>query len=236
MYASCFRRPSTNITEGIAPKVSINSRFAKVEPSDLTPIEEPKEELDETTVPYYEPKYSSCTGNCGYCVYHTTTGCSKKIEYDKSGCASSYNWNFDTNKYIPKLKVGDKACLSDKDDNFYFEEILKANDEEYYTKTFGWINCKTIDEIHEINFKEYNRPFTIGDFKPFDKVLWRLGPTDIWSIGFFDNYYIAGENDEVSYSVVGYEKNWVPQCVPYNIDTAYLHDTDKEYDGKYKTW
>ena len=169
------------ITEDIAPKVSINSRFAKVEPSD-------------------------------------------------SGCATK------NNKYIPKLKVGDKACLSDKNDNIYFEEILKANDEEYYTKTFGWINCKAIDELHEINFKKYNKPFTIGDFKQFDKVLWRLGPTDTWTIGFFDNYYISGETDKVNYSVVGYEKDWVPQCVPYNIDTEYLHDTDEEYDGKYKTW
>lgn len=176
------------ITEDIAPKVSINSRFAKVEPSDLTPI-----------------FWNSCN-------------------------------KAKNNKYIPKLKVGDKACLSDKNDNIYFEEILKVNDEEYYTKTFGWINCKAIDELHEINFKKYNKPFTIGDFKQFDKVLWRLGPTDTWTIGFFDNYYIAGENDKVNYSVVGYEKDWVPQCVPYNIDTAYLHDTDEEYDGKYKTW
>lgn len=210
-------------------------------------------ELDETPIPCYDPKYFSCTGNCGYCVYHTTTGCSKKIEYDKSGCVSSGNYNSacesdissgeyysayatKNNKYVPKLKVDDKACLSDKDDNFYFEEILKAKDEEYYTKTFGWINCKTIDELHEINFKEYNKPFTINDFKPFDKVLWRLGDNDTWSIGFFDIYYISGENDKANYSVVGYEKDMVSQCVPYNIDTAYLHDTDKEYDGKYKTW
>lgn len=197
-------------------------------------------ELDETPIPCYEPKYFSCTGNCGYCVYHTTAGCSKKIEYDKSGCVSSGNYNSayttKNNKYVPKLKVGDKACLSDKNDNIYFEEILKVNDEEYYTKTFGWINCKAIDELHEINFKEYNKPFTIDDFKPFDRVLWRLGDDDTWSIGFFDTYYIAGENDKVSYSVLGYEKDWVPQCVPYNIDTAYLHDTDKEYYSKYKTW
>lgn len=218
------------------------------------PDQKPVEiKLDETPIPCYEPKYFSCTGNCGYCVYHTTAGCGKKIEYDKSGCVSSGEYNFvcesdvssgeydsdcstKNNKYIPKLKVGDKACLSDKNDNIYFEEILKVNDEEYYTKRFGWINCKAIDELHEINFKEYNKSFTLDDFKPFDEVLWRLGPNDTWTIGFFDNYYIAGENDKVSYSVLGYEKDWVPQCVPYNIDTAYLHDTDKEYDGKYKTW
>lgn len=199
----------------------------------------------------YDPR--PLCGLGGYCVYHTTAGCSKKIEYDKSGCVSSGEYNFvcesdvlsgeydsacatKNNKYIPKLKVGDKACLSDKNDNIYFEEILKVNDEEYYTKTFGWINCKAIDELHEINFKEYNKPFRVSDFKQFDKVLWRLGPTDTWTIGFFDNYYISGETDKVNYSVVGYEKNWVPQCVPYNIDTAYLHDTDEEYDGKYKTW
>ena len=221
------------------------------------PNQKPTEiELDETPIPCDKPTYFSCNGNCGYCVYHTTTGCNRKIEYDKTGCESGvssgkYNSACESdvssgeydfclcnkdNKYIPKLKVGDKACLSDKNDNIYFEEILKVNDEEYYTKTFGWINCKAIDELHEINFKEYNKPFRISDFKPFDKVLWRLGHADVWSIGFFDNYYISGEDDKVSYSVVGYEKDWVPQCVPYNIDTAYLHDTDKEYDGKYKTW
>lgn len=218
------------------------------------PDQKPAEiEMNETPIPCYEPKGLYCNGNCGYCIYNTDNGCGRKIKYDKSGCVSSGNYNsacesdissgeYDSdcatknNKYIPKLKVGDKACLSDKNDNIYFEEILKVNDEEYYTKMFGWINCKVIDELHEINYKEYIKPFRVSDFKPFDKVLWRLGPTDIWSIGFFDNYYISGENDEVSYSVVGYEKNWVPQCVPYNIDTAYLHDTAEEYDGKYKTW
>ena len=78
--------------------------------------------------------------------------------------------------------------------------------------------------------------FSIDDFKPFDKVLWRLGDNDTWAIGFFDNYYIAGENDKVNYSVVGYEKDYVSQCVPYNDETKYLHDTDQEYNGKYKTW
>ena len=148
----------------------------------------------------------------------------KPTETDSSNC---------TNKYVPKLKVGDKACLSDKNGNIYFEEILKANDEEYYTKTFGWINCKAIDKLHEINFKEYNKPFTINDFKIFNKVLWRLDYDDIWAVGFFDSYRI--ENNNISYYVIGCE-NWVPQCVPYNIDTAYLHDTKQEYNGKYKTW
>ena len=226
------------------------------------PDQKPVEiELDTTPVnptPCYEPKGPYCNGNCGVCVYHTVAGCGRtiEIEYDKSGCESGVStgeyysacesgvstgeyysaYATKNNKYIPKLKVGDKACLSDKDDNIYFEEILKANDEEYYTKTFGWINCKVIDELHEINLKEYNKPFRVSDFKQFDKVLWRLGPADTWSIGFFDNYYISGEDDKVSYSVVGYEKDWVPQCVPYNIDTEYLHDTDEEYEGKYKTW
>ena len=213
------------------------------------PDQKPVEiELDETHVsptPLYEPKGPYCNGHCGYCVYHTDAGCGRtiEIEYDKGGCESGVSSNkynsacvTKNNKYIPKLKVGDKACLSDRDDNIYFEEILKVNDEEYYTKRFGWINCKAIDELHEINFKEYNKPFRVSDFKPFDKVLWRLGPADTWSIGFFDNYYICGEDEKVSYSVVGYEKDWVPQCVPYNIDTAHLHDTDEEYDGKYKTW
>ena len=36
-----------------------------------------------------EPKGLYCNGNCRDCVYHTDSGCSREIEYDKSGCVSS---------------------------------------------------------------------------------------------------------------------------------------------------
>ena len=51
-----------------------------------------KIEIDETPIPCYEPKSFYCNGNCGYCYYKTDTGCSRKIEYEKSGTSSSkYN-------------------------------------------------------------------------------------------------------------------------------------------------
>ena len=76
--------------------------------------------------------------------------------------------------------------------------------------------------------------FTIDDFKPFDKVLWRLNNADDWTIGFFNEYY-TDDDDKIMFDVVGYEYR-VEQCIPYNDDTKELHGTCKNCDKKYRTW
>lgn len=73
-----------------------------------------------------------------------------------------------------------------------------------------------------------NKPFTIDDFKPFDKVLVRaiLG----WKIELFATYH---KDWSTPYECLGgsYDK-----CVPYNEETKCLLSTFIEYNGKYKTW
>lgn len=73
-----------------------------------------------------------------------------------------------------------------------------------------------------------NKPFTIDNFKPFDKVLVRaiFG----WKIELFATYH-KGWNTPYECLGGSYDK-----CVPYNEETKCLLSTFIEYNGKYKTW
>ena len=74
-----------------------------------------------------------------------------------------------------------------------------------------------------------SKPFTIDDFKPFDKVLVR-DCYDPWSIQIFSHYTVKSQ---IMYHVIG---DYYNKCVPYNDETKYLLGTKQEYNGKYKTW
>jgi hypothetical protein len=71
-------------------------------------------------------------------------------------------------------------------------------------------------------------PFTIDDFKPFDKVLVRAAFG--WKIEFFAVYH-KGWDTPYECLEGSYDK-----CVPYNDETKHLLGTFEEYNGKYKTW
>jgi len=71
-------------------------------------------------------------------------------------------------------------------------------------------------------------PFTIDDFKPFDKVLVRA--TFGWKIELFAVYH-KGWDTPYECLEGSYDK-----CVPYNDETKLLLSTFIEYNGKYKTW
>lgn len=76
-----------------------------------------------------------------------------------------------------------------------------------------------------------SKPFTIDDFKPFDKVLVRKDSREHWHIQFFSHY---NASNNLSYTCLfdcRYE-----YCVPYNDETKHLLRTNEEYNGKYKTW
>ena len=76
-----------------------------------------------------------------------------------------------------------------------------------------------------------SKPFTIDDFKPFDKVLVRKDSREHWHIQFFSHY---NASNSLSYTCLfdcRYE-----YCVPYNDETKHLIGTTEEYNGKYKTW
>ena len=74
-----------------------------------------------------------------------------------------------------------------------------------------------------------SKPFTIDDFKPFDKVLVfnsYLG----WLIDLFSSYK---KHETFPYRCLTY---CYDKCVPYNDETKHLLGTHEEYNGKYKTW
>ena len=75
-----------------------------------------------------------------------------------------------------------------------------------------------------------SKPFTVDDFKPFDKVLVK-DSKGRWHIQFF-SHYNAGNC--ISYTcLLGCEYKY---CVPYNEETKHLLNTNYEYNGKYKNW
>ena len=75
-----------------------------------------------------------------------------------------------------------------------------------------------------------SKPFTIDDFKPFDKVLVKhCGGS--WHIQFFSHY-----NTGSSFPYACLFECKYKHCVPYNDETKHLLETTEEYNGKYKTW
>ena len=71
------------------------------------------------------------------------------------------------------------------------------------------------------------KQFTIGDFKPFDRVLVRNYDVNTWSMEFFESYrfnhyYCMTDNYK--------------QCIPYNEETKHLLCEKEDCPKKYKTW
>lgn len=64
------------------------------------------------------------------------------------------------------------------------------------------------------------------EFKPFDKVLVKFGGKT-WAADFFSHY--DGDNKKYPYVCVGY--GGVPNCIPYNDQTAHLLGTTDEWKG-----
>lgn len=105
-----------------------------------------------------------------------------------------------------------------KEDDYLGSRFATKREIEIYNQ----YNNKEI--IHNIE----DKPFTIDDFKPFDKV---LGFTvDGWEINLFSNY---AENNTFPYICL---TDCYRNCIPYNDETKHLLGTTKEYNGKYKTW
>ena len=78
-----------------------------------------------------------------------------------------------------------------------------------------------------------SKPFTIDDFKPFDKVLVRVANGMVWRPCFYDSY-TKRLNGQVLHMIIG--TGAYPQCIPYNDETKDLMGTSIDYYGKYKTW
>ena len=109
-------------------------------------------------------------------------------------------------------------CGFPKEDDYLGSRFATQREIEIYNL------CKSKKIIHNIE----NKPFTIDDFKPFDKV---LGFTeDGWEINLFSNY---AENNTFPYICL---TDCYRKCIPYNDETKRLLGTTEEYNGKYKTW
>ena len=75
------------------------------------------------------------------------------------------------------------------------------------------------------------KQFTIGDFKPFDRVLVKYLTGSKWGIELFERY----DNDLIDYPYICL-RSVGKYCIPYNNETKHLLGTTDDYKGKYKTW
>ena len=75
------------------------------------------------------------------------------------------------------------------------------------------------------------KQFTIGDFKPFDRVLVKYQTGSKWGIELFERY----DNDLIDYPYICL-RSVGKYCIPYNDETKHLLGTTDDYKGKYKTW
>lgn len=113
------------------------------------------------------------------------------------------------------------ARLASSDEKKWFDKYLEEHG--YYFDPDRKVLCMNVEKPDKENF-------TIDDFKPFDKVLVRDRSEQYWNINLFSHY---DETSDYPYRCLSCD---FAQCVPYNEETAYLLRTEKNYDGKYKTW
>ena len=126
---------------------------------------------------------------------------------------------------------------TEKIEQFYAE--LERYGYKLVNGTLEKIKDNKADDLLEEFFKNVktklidSKPFTIDDFKPFDKVLVRTNDSGTWCPRFYDSYtkMLSGQIVHTAIGIGAYL-----QCVPYNDETKYLINTDKPYNGKYKTW
>ena len=109
-------------------------------------------------------------------------------------------------------------CGFPKEDDYLGSRFATKREIEIYNQ----YNNKEI--IHNIE----DKPFTIDDFKPFDKVLGFTGYS--WRIDLFSNY---DKFEIYRYKCIA---DCYKKCIPYNDETKHLLGTIEEYNGKYKTW
>lgn len=77
--------------------------------------------------------------------------------------------------------------------------------------------------------------FKISDLKPFDRVLVRdlkFSTCPNWECALYSHY----DDSDAVYHYVTLGGVHFELCVPYNEETKDLLNTNKDYDGKYKTW
>lgn len=156
--------------------------------------------------------------------------------------ANGYKWNADTKQmekikqqYTPKYKVGD--WLYDNDHGvIQITDIIGGNDGLYcfnnecqnlISLTDKFSRLATEQELVDAGIIE-EKPFTIYDLKPFDKVL-VLDMKSHWTCDF----YIRYDNTHKLYACI--TSTW-DKCIPYNDETKHLLGTTDDAPKKYKTW
>jgi len=141
-----------------------------------------------------------------------------------------------------KYKIGDwikRLTSYNKHRKYFLLEIIGVNDTLYnlryrsgkldnksitYVEDETYWELATEQELIDAGIKE--KPFTIDDFKTFDKVLCRC-KGEYWGIEFFERY------DDGKYYCLSCRADY---CIPYNDETKHLIGTDDDCSDKYKTW
>lgn len=103
--------------------------------------------------------------------------------------------------------------------NFDYMLSLKERIDDLFSET---------EETDTTSEPTEEEPFTIDQFKPFDKVL-VLDMKSRWTCDF----YIRYDNTHKLYACISSTWN---KCIPYNDETAHLLNTTDDCPDKYKTW
>ena len=146
------------------------------------------------------------------CLYFTTNG--KVCSISASGPIANIIKTHPDYKELelpiePKFKVGDKV-LDDMMIVTVREVVYDQNYKEYkYGIGSYW--------VFESALKPYKPHYDIANFKPFDKVLIRVGNKSKWTCDFFSYYYKG-------FHCIGTD-DW-SQCIPFEGNEHLLGTTD----------
>lgn len=158
-----------------------------------------------------------------------------EVEVTPDGC---YKCVLKSSRREPMFKVDDILRYSGYDKKLYkitnielrlYTLVELENKANYKILTFDFVekqfdkiegdNNSSVSEIEELKQK----PFSIKDLKPFEKVLVRNDKKNKWVVDFFSYY----ESDDKAFICGG--GSWWRYCIPFNNETANLVGTNNDY-------
>ena len=131
----------------------------------------------------------------------------------------------------PKFKAEDRIVSKSDKSTIYriialheeFQKYIVDIEHKVSYESCPWISFEDQDD-YELAPKPH---YDIKNFKPFDKVLIRVGNKSKWTCDFFSHYHKG-------FHCVGCD-DW-SQCIPYNDDTKHLLGTTDMPSEEYINW